>query len=238
MPHSISPSRVEILKRKASRIKKASNISLSQAQNQLAIENGFQNWSQLAKAAKRKPPLIKPHKIQIYCSILRTAENSEPFFWLEEIPCLHPEKHYADAKWMKLKSLNHRNRSGINEIIATTRRLVHFMDATGLKSSRAWSSLFKDDRPSGFDHTCVWRDSKKRIIVTTEPYLGALQKISQLDQWCQKNNWQMARAPHNIGIWNPCLDTCPDDCTGHTNLFILSPAKNGGNVDEVLAALS
>jgi hypothetical protein len=235
MPHSITLSRVEILKRQATRLKKAVNISLSQAQNRLAIENGFQNWSQLSKAAKRQLFQAKPHKIQVYCSILRTPENKEPYFWLEEIPCLHPENHYADAKWIKLKSIHHRNREGINETIATMRRLVHFMDVTGLKTSRAWKSIFRGVQPYGFDHTCVWRDNQKRIIITTEPYCGNQEKISQLSDWCKRNEWQIVQSPKNIGIWNPCSKACNNDCTSHTSLFILAPKKNGGSVKKILS---
>lgn len=130
------------------------------------------------------------------------------------------------------------SKTSISERIATVRRAIDFMDMTGLKTSRAWTSMIRGIEVVGFDHTCVWRDNQKRLIVTTEPYNGNREKILQLGEWCKRNEWQMARSSKNIGIWNPCTETCKDDCTSHTNLFILAPQKNRGNVKKILSDIS
>lgn len=240
MSRTISSSRIEILRRQASRLKKSAGIEHSQALDQVAVENGFSNWSMLAKAvvsSNHQPKHAKPHKIQFYCSILRSPENKEPYFWTEEISCLHPEKHYADMNWIRT-NIRARNRDGISEILATARRAINFMDATGLKTSRAWSSIFRGNTPYGLDHTQVWRDENKQIIVTTEPYFAANEKIEKLSKWCKENEWKMLRAPRKIGIWNCCGIGCDASCSTHTNMFILSPKKNGGDAEKVLSALT
>lgn len=234
---TVPSTRFEILKRQASRLKKDSGITHSQALDRIAIENGYSNWSRLAKSVDSRVTSSKPHKIQIYCSIPRDPGNTEPFFWCEEVPCMYPGKHYADMGWMHLQGVRHRNRDGVAEILATTRRAINFMDETGLRTSRAWTSLFKGDAPYGLDHTNVWRDENKRIIITTEPYFAATGKIEKLTEWCKANDWQLVRTPRNVGIWNPCDAKCSADCSSHTNMFILAPKKNGGDVENVLSML-
>lgn len=235
---TVSSARFEILKRQASRLKKDFGITHSQALDRVAIENGYSNWSRLAKSVDSKVIPSKPHQIQIFCSILREPGNTEPFFWWEEVHCLYPARHYADMGWMRLRGIRHRSREGVAQILATTRRAIHFMDETGLRTSRAWTSLFKEGAtPSGFDHTNVWRDENKRIIITTEPYFADTGKIEKLTEWCKANDWQLVRTPRDVGIWNPCDVKCSADCSSHTNMFILAPKKNGGDVESVLSML-
>jgi hypothetical protein len=240
MPRTISTPRFNILKRQAARLKQDGGITHSQALNRIAVENGFSNWSMLAKAvvsSNSQSKFAKPHKMQFYCSVLRAPENAAPYFWMEEILCLHPEKHYADMNWIRT-NIRARNREGIAETLATARRAINFMDATGLKTSRAWSSIFRGNTPYGLDHTQVWRDENKRIIITTEPYFASDGKIEKLTKWCKDNEWRLLRAPKNVGIWNCCKASCDVGCSTHTNMFILSPKKNGGDVEKVLSALT
>lgn len=238
MPHTISPSKFEILKRQATRAKKDSGITHSQALDQIAIQQGYSNWSLLAKSVEVSIGFERPYTIQIFCSIpskFIDSVSNRPNFWVEEIPCLYPPKYYADMRWMPPKlGINGRSTEGVAETIETARRSINFMDSTGLRPSRAWRSIFSGLEPVGLDHTCVWRDELKNIIVTTEPYSGNQEKISKLTDWCNRNEWQMIRAPNNIGIWNPCTSDCKVDCTSHTNMFVMAPKKNGGNVKKVL----
>lgn len=100
-----------------------------------------------------------------------------------------------------------------------------FMQATGLRPSSAYSSLFGFSVPDGFDHTLVWLDSNKRYIVTTEPY-GIERALRTAARLC----WKAVVAPEGVGIWNP-----PD-----TTLVILAPSgtrRSIGDPDCVLRDL-
>ena len=217
MPHAISPSKFEILKRQATRAKKDSGITHNQALDQIAYQHGYSNWSLLAKAVEANIAIEKPYTILIHCSIppkFISSQFPKPLYWIEEISCLYLPKHYLSMKWMPYKQgINGRDKVGISGILETARRSVNFMDSTGLRPSKAWRSIFGGLEPVGLDHTCVWRDELKNIIVTTEPYSGNQEKISKLIDWCNRNEWQMTRAPKNIGIWNPCTSACKVDCT-------------------------
>lgn len=239
MQQTISPSKFEILKRQATRAKKSSGTSHSQALDQIAIEQGFSNWSLLAKSVDSNAASIKPYTLLIDCFIYGDHDrNIKPSFWTEKIPTLYPEKHYADMGWIRSRlGIRQRSREGFEQSIATSRRAVHFMDATGLKTSRAWTSIFGSNSPYGLDHTQVWRDENKRIVVSTEPYFAAKEKIEKLTQWCKDNEWQLVRAPKNVGIWNCCKEGCNTDCRSHTNMFLMAPKKNGGDVSKILSAL-
>lgn len=239
MPHAISPSKFAILKRQASRLKQDSAITHSQALDRVAHEQGYANWSLLAKAVGSKVAPIKPYTIRVDCFVAGNPSNNiKPSFWIEEIPALYPAKHYAEMGWIRSRSgIHQKRREGAEQSLATSRRAIHFMDATGLRTSRAWTSIFGDRPVYGFDHTSVWRDANKRVVITTEPYFAASEKIEKLTQWCKDNDWQFVRAPKHVGIWNCCLGTCHADCESHTNMFILAPKKNGGDVRKVLSAL-
>lgn len=239
MPHAVSPSKFEILKRQAARLKQEAGIAHSQALDRVATANGFANWSLLAKSVAPQTVQAKPYILPIDCFIYGDpSNNKKPTFWIEEIPTLYPAKHYSEMGWIRSRlGIRQRNREGIAQSLATSRRAIHFMDTTGLKTSRAWTSIFKGNPAHGFDHTSVWRDENKRIVITTEPYFAAREKIEKITQWCNANDWQLVRAPKHVGIWNCCSDGCHADCESHTNMFILAPKKNGGDVRKVLSAL-
>lgn len=76
---------------------------------------------------------------------------------------------------------------------------------------------YADAYPDGADHTLVWLDGD-RYIVSTEPYTTA--RLAALEVWCTAHGWDWLAAT-NLGMWNP----------PHTILYLLSPPKNGGDLE-------
>jgi hypothetical protein len=118
---------------------------------------------------------------------------------------------------------------GARERLDTALRTIAFMDAAGLKGSRAWRSIFGGDaygmheglHPSGFDHTEVWL-WHGRYVITTEPYgTGDAAKA-----WCAANGWECAERPA-WGVWNPPA----------TTLLLCTPPKRGADLGAILKAL-
>ena len=104
-------------------------------------------------------------------------------------------------KWMPEHwSIRRRSRDGEKGGIGTISRALRFMDATDLKASDAWSSIFRRTQPQGFDHTCVWRDEKNQFIVTTEPYIGAAENYEKLTSWCSAHGWNIEQVTKKIGF--------------------------------------
>jgi hypothetical protein len=113
---------------------------------------------------------------------------------------------------------------------ATAKRVRHFARVTGLRPSRAYARVYgrlcSDDEtvPAGADHTNVWRDGA-RYIVSTEPY--ATGREAKLEEWCALHGWD-CRAVPELGMWNP----------PRTILYLLSPSKNGGDIERVLSRVA
>jgi len=232
----ITHSKFLILKRQASRFKRSSGISHSTALDHIAKEEGFDNWSLLARCVVM--PTLKLNSVTLFGCISPKHSSGESKYWSVNIPSIHPEKHYQSMKWMPYRMTAIGGKlDGINERLATARRAIEFMDSTNLVVSQAWTSLIRGLNPKGFDHTCVWRDTDKNIIITTEPYWGVKEKVTALEDWCKKSQWDYVSAPNDCGIWNPCKKDCPAGCMQHTKLFILAPKKKGGNVNKVLQTL-
>lgn|GEM_PF-4532256 len=130
---------------------------------------------------------------------------------------LTPDDDYLPRCRTELEALNR---------AAILVRLLHFMDATKLRPSRAgWHYLLgtRDytslDQPPGIDHTCVWRGDHKKIVVTTEPY-NVEEKTAEMKRWCDDKQWTMAVAPVGQGLWNP----------PKTTLIVLAPPRGGVDV--------
>lgn len=236
---SISKGRFVSLKRTATRMKRADGISHSEALDRVAYGEGFGNWSQLARhidVADRSEALTahKPYSLRI-SGFVRGASPEESIFWHENIEAMNPQSWYSKFKWIPQQwDAVGQTEGKVRERIATARRAVNFMDATGLRPSSAHTRVFGSyEDQKGFDHTCVWLDQENRYVVTTEPYIGDPEKLSKLVEWCQTNQWELAFLPNEIGIWNPCQPSCKPDCNVHTRLAILAPPKKGGNVQAI-----
>lgn len=238
---SISKGRFASLKRTATRLKRTDGILHSEALDRVAHGEGFGNWSQLAKhieVADEGEVPTKPYSLRI-SGFVRGASQGESMFWHEYIKAMNPQSWYSKFKWIpRLWDAVGQTKDKVREYIATARRAVEFMDATGLRPSSAHTRVFGSyEDQKGFDHTCVWLDRENRYVVTTEPYTGAAEKLSKLVDWCQTNQWELAFLPNKIGIWNPCQPSCKPDCSAHTRLAILAPPKKGGDVQAIRKAI-
>lgn len=248
MAPGITKAQFEVLKRKATRLKRENpNLSHSAALDQIARQEGFRNWSLLARTLSSRAESIhledvgKPHSIAMYGIVRSSEPGVRPKRWEETVPAKYPARHYAKFKWIsQYFEVLGRNEAGVRERLATMRRAIEFMDATDLKPSHAWTRIFRKTgghRIDGFDHTCVWRDNEKRYVITTEPYLGREDAVPNIKEWCDRHEWHFAVARNGLGIWNPCQKDCGADCHGHTHLVVISPEKGGADPDRVIAAL-
>lgn len=233
MASGITKAQFEALKRKATRLQRENpSLSRSSALDQIANREGFRNWSLLSRARLLEPDKTsrsaeanKPHLVTMRGVVRSREPGVMPKSWEEAVPAKHPARHYAKFKWItKNFEVIGSGESGVRERLATMRRAIGFMDATGFTPSRAWSRVFgrSISRPEGFDHTCVWMDAEKRYVVTTEPYLGRGDAVSKIAAWCAENDWRIASAANGLGMWNPCRPGCPADCTAHTRLLMLT----------------
>lgn len=249
MTSGITFARFESLKRQATRLQRARpDLSRSEALDQVARSEGFRNWSLLAQArfpGNEKIQRVltpKPHEVIVRCIVRSHEPGVRPIWWDEKVPANHSKQYYQKFKWVPEHfEIIGRNEASVRERLAVIRRAIEFMDSTELKPSKAWTRLlprsYRSRNPEGLDHTAVWRDEKKRYVITTEPYIGR-DAVGEIEGWCEAHGWRVAVAPKGCGIWNPCHIDCPTGCTGHTQLIVLSPEKNGVDPKDVVAALS
>lgn len=239
MAAPISRGNLDGLKRRARRLERERpELSHSEALDLVARDEGFKNWSLLARAAEDGNPAVTVPMQPVIPDRLHTVElhgwfwnrPARPAGWTEAIPAKYPPKRYADFQWVKEHFQYEGREDLIRSQMARARRTIAFMDTTGLRTSRAFRRIFPDGRmPEVFDHTSVWRDETGRYVLTTEPYAGAFQN-GKLIVWCRESGWDYVVAPKQVGLWNPCTDACLADCTTHTQMVLLAPPRNGGSV--------
>lgn len=135
----------------------------------------------------------------------------------------HPFEHYRPCPWIPDHDSGiHQGEVGASQRLDTAERVIHFMDATGLKPSRAWYRVFKTYFvPPGFDHTLVWHRDR-RYIVTTEPYGNG----ENLQRRLLANGWTWLCLPGR-GMWFP----------PHTTLYLCSPPKTGMELETIAHSL-
>lgn len=252
MVASVSRARFLALKRQATRLKHSRpGTSHAQALDKIARAEGFGNWSLLARvvevhelhevaaAGVSESAAPQPHRVVI-SGFVRTRESRVPTkFWHEYIDTKYPAKRYADFKWLPDNwSAVGFEESGVRERIATAKRAIGFMDATGLRPSRAFTRVFGTSKllPQGFDHACVWRDDANRYVVTSEPYIGA-GRADAISAWCSSLGWKSVVLPNGLGIWNPCREDCGTACKRHTQMVIMASTKNGGDLQTIANTL-
>lgn len=252
MATRISKARFISLKHGAKRLgREFPELKHAQALDQIAVREGFNNWSQLARSVVEigavqsdtsavQQEVAKPHSVTLYGSIW-SLDPSIRRHWEETISTKYPAARYESFQWAANNfdfRGTERDRDLIVSKMATTKRAIAFMDATGLRTSRAFVRLLgRGAYPRGFDHTSIWRDEGDRYIVTTEPYIPAL-RDNTLQSWSSESGWYYAILEKGQGIWNPCKEGCRPDCTGHTQMVVLAPPKRGGDVAVFADALS
>lgn len=240
MSSVISKAQFEALKARATRLQyERPSLKRSQALDLVAQEHGFSNWSLVAKVhysalsrAVPAAPKKKPHLLQIR-AIVRSRERGVPNKWWDEyVPAMHPESFYEAFKWLpEHLQIVYFEEPVVRSRVSKARRIIEFIDAAELKPSKAWVRLwghYPERRPKGMDHNAVWRDSQKRLLVTTEPY-GGERTIQGLRAWCEEHGWKIAVARQGAGMWNPCPNSCPPGCGVHSRMVLMAPAKHGGD---------
>lgn len=245
----VTPTQFVNLKREAKRRRRASNeLSHSAILDQIALESGYANWSLLAKAVNSQSSV---QSLKVGQSIdrnfevrlsgwvwARGLERRIEQFWHLKLPTKYPASHYSKCRripenWDVIRSSLENTISGIESV----QRVLAFMDATDLRPSAAFSSLFPSNTtPVGLDHVCVWRDSSNRYVVTNEPYILS-EKVSVTKAWCEANGWTYHQMPRHIGMHNPCSVECSKECGEHTVLILMSPPKRGDDLATITEPL-
>lgn len=243
MVSHITPLHFENLKRIAKKRSRADESLLhSVALDELARENGYQNWSQLAKvvnAAHSPLPeslIARLYQVRISGWVVPGPSRLPTQFWHLSLPTRYPAAHYAKFKripenWDVRRGTVESVVIGIDQI----QKNLAFIDATELRTSSAYSSLFHA-QDARLDHFCVWRDAENRYVVSNEPYRGS-DKREGTKMWCRANGWTFREMPQGIGMHNTCSTACSADCTQHTALILMSPPKRGGDLAVVGDAL-
>lgn len=241
----ITPTKLANLRREAKRRKRVSDsLSHSAALDMLAKEHGYANWSLLArsvKAVSQSPdfsvstPFVREHMIRVSGWVKSMGkERWADHFWHHYLPTKYPASHYQKCRripegWDVIR----RSVESVVEGIRTVQRILAFMDATDLKPSMAFSSLFPADTTAvGLDHFLVWRDNSNRYVVTNEPYSPS-RKVEMTKAWCDTNGWTYRQMPARVGMHNPCTEQCRADCSGHTVLILMSPPRKGADLKAI-----
>ncbi|MEN3747960.1 hypothetical protein TPR58_12355 [Sphingomonas sp. HF-S3] len=96
-------------------------------------------------------------------------------------------------------------------------RALQFMDATGLKPSRAKRLYPKgrwDNRPPIADHDHGWYDPEARVhVLSTEPYSEHAEERPEQKAWEQRHGWTTLRVEWGsiYGFGTELLLLCPQD---------------------------
>lgn len=143
-------------------------------------------------------------------------------------PMVYPQARYRDCPWIPPAGFSsvYESEARAQERVAFFRRMVCFINATGLKPSRAhWDyfGLRYGDHPPGVDHTLFWHDGNKNYVVTTDPY-GGHYHLGEMQEWCDRKGWRIAVAPEGVGLWYH-----------GTTLMVLAPPKSTADVHRIVA---
>ena len=147
--------------------------------------------------------------------------NAAPGEFQETFPVRFATRRYEQSPWVPERVREPRrydNESAARLLVGRIRRVVEFMDVTELKPSRRLYRLFPWGKglPAYADHTLLWHDGEKRLLMTTEPY-GRPQHLGA------PAGWRVLAMPPGHGLWMP-LD--PDGYVP-TEFIWLTPIDGG-----------
>lgn len=199
MATSLTPARIEQLKRAAKRMVREQSIPLHEAQQQLAETNGYKNWSLLQKHAlpetSAKPPVTPPappasvfgskdryylhgdqhadHPTQFFCRSCDEFVGAEHFFEKHDRHETLQRAHDAIARWAILdpEQLARRPLGAANMLEAPARAQVETHEASRSPFYRWLERQKTKDTPTGD----IARDilSDKKFPVTAATYTAA-----------------------------------------------------------------
>lgn len=113
--------------------------------------------------------------------------------------------------------------------LSRIRRVIEFMDRTELLPSPRLFRLFPWSRglPGYADHTLLWRDAEKRLLMTTEPY-GMPERLM-----APPPGWRALALPPGYGLWT-ALDP---DGYAPTGFIWLTPIDGGVDLEALAGRL-
>lgn len=241
--------------------KSDSSLSQLQALDKAAQDNGFENWRHFLNSPQAQIPAS--HQVTVKKCWYEMGRE----FWEESITLQtsHPlseltseaafrsqfDRHAEldlDAGVVKLSTAyiftsehdSTRQRITRNEV-ATIARKIMFMDATGLKPSRAWFGpmagfeklVDRGSKPPCFDHTHVWKDTEGRFLITTEPYLSKYQEeYGRLTSLSKAAGYEV-----DLTTWPGMHNPDRNDTSRGTVLLLVSPGKSGIPVSAIKSML-
>lgn len=250
MGKSISQGFVDSLKRKAKRLERERpELTHSQALDLVAQQEGYENWSLLARDVEHHEAATNNHKAYPYKLYLRGVSERSGIGAEARLSTKYPATQYGKHQWIDWKtrreigqtdftrtaSLVCANESELSRRMVTAQRIIAFMDATDLRASYDFRGVFGSHvYPGAFDHPCIWKDAEKRYILTIEPYVSAGKPVQD---WCASQGWSYEVLPKGFGIWNPCDASCSPTCIGHTQLIVVAPKLRGGDLQATVRAI-
>lgn len=248
----ISQGFVDSLKRKAKRLERERReLTHSQALDLIAQQEGYENWSLLARNVERCTSMKRVTKQFPYTIHLRGIASDSKRELIIRLSSKHPAAHYEKQHWIHwtLQGGSRRSDSEATAVmtdpgerslwhrLVRAQRMVSFLDATDLRASRSTRAVYGSHSiPGCFDHDCLWKDAEGRYIVTVEPYMrwGHPDEIRCL---CDSNEWQYELLPKGYGLWLPCDASCGPECESHTRMFVISPKRQGGDLQATVRAI-
>jgi hypothetical protein len=249
MGRSISQGFVDSLKRKAKRLERERpELTHSQALDLIAQQEGYENWSLLARDVEQSTDARRVTERYPYALHLRGIALDTKIELTTRLRSKHPAAHYGKM-WINWKIQGGRGQSkheatavmtdrgelNLRYRLALAQRMVSFMDATDLRASQDFRGVFGSRIvPGPFDHQLIWKDAGKRYILTVEPYVSAGKPVQD---WCASQGWSYEVLPKGFGIWNPCDASCSPTCIGHTQLIVVAPKRRGGDLQATVRAI-
>lgn len=230
------------LKNRARKIARDENLSRHAALGLAAVRGGYSNF---ANALKHLPTEATPsrHIVEIH---QRWRDRDSRTFGtsrvsvtlatrLTELLKPHQLVEYIGACAIEnettLRSgLSMRDRKDSIGDLTKLARALQFIDATGLKPSRARKCYPKgewNNRPPIADHDSCWFDPEARVhVLVTEPYPGrASSHCEEQRAWEQRHGWQT-------------LQTNWGSMYGHgTEFYLLCPAEYGERLKQKIASV-
>lgn len=252
MGRIISQGFVDSLKRRAKRLERERpELTHSQALDLVAQQEGYENWSLLARdveqsAGTRRVSEQYPYILHL-CGIALDTKRE----LTTRLRSKHPAAHYEKQKgiYWELQGgrgqskheatlvMTDRGERNLRHRLALAQRIVSFMDATDLRASRATRAVYGSySIPTAFDHDFLWKDAAGRYIVTAEPNMrwGHPDELRSL---CDSNEWQYELLPKGYGIEYPCDTSCTPECVSHTRMFVITPKRRGGDLQATVRAI-
>lgn len=248
----ISQGHFQILKRQAKRLEREHPaLTHSQALDQIAKEQGYENWSLLARDVEQPAGVAEAKYGYPYTFHLRGIVSGSNITLTSQFLSKYPASHYANHQWIDWKTQKETNESPyhttalltdagklhLEQQLATAQRVISFMDATGLRPSMDFVGVFGSHSAERLDHCCIWKDEAKRYIVTAEPYMGS-GMADELRAFCNKRDWSCEVMPKGHGLWAPCNESCSPDCNRrHTQMYVIAPKRRGGELQSTVRAI-